>query len=909
MNRKVLSVSVILFFLTFLMTFYTVIHGGFSDEQEAWPAINLQGASWDIGDQYGEQSRELILKNLELFWQEVENQGLGKETVLSKGKNFETFMITNKPEMVVEIYAMSRSAGVCYEELLAFNALEGVVFQDGCTNLLATGSATIDGKAHFHKTRDIVASKPLQVIVERAPEGSYSYIGIANAGSTTVAMGVNEKGVSTGNTALTTWDLGDGYANHTINRLIMEQASTAAEAVDIIFESPRRRGANYHVADLYEAAFVETSHSAAAVKWVVDEAVANANHYTLPEMLHFEISENVNSSTQRAERASALLHKQFGSIDTDVMIEISKDTVYRYSMSRSITVSAATFDNENLTMYAQLDRPTYTPVIIVKLGSVLKELYGQDYMQQSILELEAPLAEDINGLYAFVRNRAPRWWDDDRSINGFCFLPLGSLSISYANIDNPRWAEYDISGRGYTHVKGYVGIADESRRKDYPLTFQIHGDGGLLCEEVLSYGENARFYLVDITDVEKLRFGWFAEQIDNVGANEMVIVEPLFLKPVNTEMLDAIVEAEAAIADIPEYISLLDEELVKAARTAVERAFALGVERDGRITNLDQLFSAEELIKGYYHQLFEIESLFELGAAESANSWWFGRDFHDTQRWDYDTNTGHTINRASFAPMKNFYTSYIELIENPRWAEWGIGGKSYDYVEGYVGISDISNNLGMPLKFTIYGDGEPLFKARLNYGREALSYRLDLAGVEKLKYRWQAATDQVTEVGAAERPAIVEPLFLHSPKKALAKTDAEEAIELLPAFGDISLEDEKAVSRARVKANNALFIGVKDSEISNLAALNAAEIKIEALKAGMEDIIFGDVDGNGIVNIADIIILLRHISGLIDLEQAFGTEALIRSRVSSTEGDPGINDAVLIMCYIVGLVEDLPVGI
>ncbi len=65
----------------------------------------------------------------------------------------------------------------------------------------------------------------------------------------------------------------------------------------------------------------------------------------------------------------------------------------------------------------------------------------------------------------------------------------------------------------------------------------------------------------------------------------------------------------------------------------------------------------------------------------------------------------------------------------------------------------------------------------------------------------------------------------------------------------------------------------------------------------------GDVDGNNVVNVADAILILRHIVGLIDIESLYGPSALSRARVSGATGPLNIADAILILRYIVGLTD------
>ncbi len=108
-------------------------------------------------------------------------------------------------------------------------------------------------------------------------------------------------------------------------------------------------------------------------------------------------------------------------------------------------------------------------------------------------------------------------------------------------------------------------------------------------------------------------------------------------------------------------------------------------------------------------------------------------------------------------------------------------------------------------------------------------------------------------------------------------------------------------------------------------------------------IVYGDVNNNGQVDIGDAILVLRHLTGLVDIAAEYGPLALIRAKVSSgtdtakpeeTTAEPDeiaagseeaiagteeviaepeetaavtLTDAILILRYIVGLITEFPV--
>ncbi len=76
---------------------------------------------------------------------------------------------------------------------------------------------------------------------------------------------------------------------------------------------------------------------------------------------------------------------------------------------------------------------------------------------------------------------------------------------------------------------------------------------------------------------------------------------------------------------------------------------------------------------------------------------------------------------------------------------------------------------------------------------------------------------------------------------------------------------------------------------------------------------YGDVTNSGMVEVADAILVLRHVVNLIDLTiiEDYGIEAFERARVSGGVEDHGpvlrVTDAIFILRYVVGLIDNFPV--
>lgn len=69
---------------------------------------------------------------------------------------------------------------------------------------------------------------------------------------------------------------------------------------------------------------------------------------------------------------------------------------------------------------------------------------------------------------------------------------------------------------------------------------------------------------------------------------------------------------------------------------------------------------------------------------------------------------------------------------------------------------------------------------------------------------------------------------------------------------------------------------------------------------------YGDIAGNGLVDVNDAILILQHIVGQINIETDYGSDALLRAKVSDDGRDINIGDAILILRRNVGLIDFFP---
>lgn len=80
----------------------------------------------------------------------------------------------------------------------------------------------------------------------------------------------------------------------------------------------------------------------------------------------------------------------------------------------------------------------------------------------------------------------------------------------------PEAITYGLEG-GYTSFYGKLGIEDHSRVEDKPLVFRVYGDGSLLYEKVVEFGQGVTGFDIDVAGVEKMALELSAQDEQETG--------------------------------------------------------------------------------------------------------------------------------------------------------------------------------------------------------------------------------------------------------------------------------------------------------------------------------------------------------------------------------------------------------
>jgi isopenicillin-N N-acyltransferase-like protein len=291
----------------------------------------------------------------------------------------ERWVATVYPDLLEELHGISESSGVDYSNLLHLNLNTDVAYARAyamvfdCTQVVANGSATRDGKTYLAKTRDLTRGPVRQVLLHREYDDGTYRNEIASAGQLTLPVGVNSFGVAVGTSGQ--WssrvvvDLARGDSAWHIPNLqpVLRHARSAEEAVQMVRQQPRVAGMNMTVADEHTAVALEITDTDVHVFEPEDGILVRTNHYLSPALQHLAPTREENHGTfDRYERAWEMATSRRGEIGTHDLVRMMSDHVAppRQSICRhgdgddaGQTYAAMVICPQDRTVWAMLGNP------------------------------------------------------------------------------------------------------------------------------------------------------------------------------------------------------------------------------------------------------------------------------------------------------------------------------------------------------------------------------------------------------------------------------------------------------------------------------------------------------------------------------------------------------------------------
>lgn len=154
------------------------------------PIISLKGSPQDIGFQYGSSCREMIQKNINLYFRLFHHYAnLDYQQALQLARKFDPIIQKFDPDLRAEIQGIASGAGVKEDEILALNVRTELMYPDKlagggeCTSLAALPPATSSGDVLLGQNWDWKPHlKEATVILEIEQPGKPKVITLTEAG-------------------------------------------------------------------------------------------------------------------------------------------------------------------------------------------------------------------------------------------------------------------------------------------------------------------------------------------------------------------------------------------------------------------------------------------------------------------------------------------------------------------------------------------------------------------------------------------------------------------------------------------------------------------------------------------------------------------------------------------------------
>ena len=350
-----------------------------------FPFYRFAGTHREIGQQYGEACRELIIRHRDLALERLyAKSSLSYDDITERTMWYEPWVQKVAPFFIDELEGLAEGAGISRAEawLLQLRAEVAIIEEneagDDCTSFAVLPEATSDGIGMvgqnadlppFYRDIAVVAEMKfddLPNILMLLPAGQLSYLGINDAGV----------GISANFVTCDGWRV--GFPRYFFSRLVLTKSSVEEGAV-LIENVHRASSRNLMMLDATGNALnLETSVTDSARIVPENGILAHANNYLAPDMKHAERSKGIGleNSQGRYESMRAMLHARHGQLNVEAMKEVLTD--------RTDVMACV---NRHRGDIAELDSMTFASLIMTPATGQMEIAVGppdeNDYVQYS----------------------------------------------------------------------------------------------------------------------------------------------------------------------------------------------------------------------------------------------------------------------------------------------------------------------------------------------------------------------------------------------------------------------------------------------------------------------------------------------------------------------------------------------
>jgi isopenicillin-N N-acyltransferase like protein len=304
---------------------------------QAFPFYRFSGTHREIGQQFGEACRELILQHREKALDRLRvKQGISVDRAREAALTYRETVLEHAPFFDEEVQGLAEGAGIDLSDawILQLRAELGVTTEpdlidgsDECTSFAVLPEATKNGASLIGQNADLPAFyRDIAVVVELVFDDMPTVLMLTPAGQMSY-IGINDRGLGVFANFVTCDGWRIGFPRYFLSRLALtyERVDDAIAAIQAV---PRASSRNVIMLDGHgTAADLETTPTRDARIEPVDGLLAHANHYISPSLVDEERSEGrkLQNSQARQRRMDELLRQYHGKLDIPMLRKILRD--------------------------------------------------------------------------------------------------------------------------------------------------------------------------------------------------------------------------------------------------------------------------------------------------------------------------------------------------------------------------------------------------------------------------------------------------------------------------------------------------------------------------------------------------------------------------------------------------------
>jgi len=242
-------------------------------------------------------------------------------------------------------------------EFLSYGFPPARAIAPGCTQVIAAGAATTDGRLYHGRSLDwdkIDYLIDYPVIFVRQPSDGIPHIYVGFPGNLSPYNGINAEGVSIASDEADPFDKSfhdrTGHSHVQMLGQLLKKAHSLEEATSMILAEDHMTVEIFAIADgkARQGAVFEMTAKALGVRPLQDDVVFTTNHFVAPETEDADAEPPSSSSTLRFDRVKQLIPPDgedtyYGAIEPEILVQVLRDRINPYTGQES---GADVFNND-----------------------------------------------------------------------------------------------------------------------------------------------------------------------------------------------------------------------------------------------------------------------------------------------------------------------------------------------------------------------------------------------------------------------------------------------------------------------------------------------------------------------------------------------------------------------------------